>query len=90
MLSFKKAFLRISEREYSRRDLFILFVIAVVVGASFKAWVNDTITIGFDDYKLKESTQSLDLNKIQKELIANGGSLALVEKNVPQGKTCSE
>lgn len=77
-------------REYASRDLALLFLVALLTGALVKSIVNDTLTIGFDDYKLSRSPNVVDLNILQKELIQNGGTLATSKEPVPRGESCSE
>lgn len=77
-------------REYSPRDLALLFIVALLLGAFVKSIVNDTLTIGFDDYKLSRSEKIVDLNVLQKELIKNGGTLATSETPAPRGESCGE
>ncbi len=70
-------------------SLTLLFVLAVGGGALIKSLVNDTLTIGFDDYRLSHSA-SIDLNTLQKDLIKNGGTLATTKQSRPIGKSCAE
>lgn len=76
-------------RERSSRGLAALFILAVFVGVVTKSLLHDSLTIGFDDYKLSRSEKIIDLNQLQKELIRNGGSLAAPE-TVPRGEVCAE
>lgn len=75
--------------ERSSRGLVALFILAVFVGAVTKSLLNDSLTMGFDDYKLSRSEKIVDLNRLQEELIRNGGSLAAPE-TVPKGEACVE
>lgn len=77
-------------REYSSRDLALLFLLALLTGAAVKSWVNDWLTIGFDDYKLSRNENLVDLNILQKELVEKGGTLATSEEPAPRGESCSE
>jgi hypothetical protein len=77
-------------REYTPRDLALLFLLALFAGAAVKSLVNDRLTIGFDDYKLSRSENIVDLNLLQKELIENGGTLATSEEPAPRGESCPE
>lgn len=74
--------------EYTRRGLAILFVLAVLLGATIKSAVSDSITIGFEDYKLAPSETLIDLNAVQKQVLREGGSLSL-SGAAAQGPSCS-
>jgi hypothetical protein len=77
-------------REYTSRDLAILFLIALLCGALIKTIVNDSLTIGFDDYKLSRNKNIVDLNVLEKKLITDGGTVATAGAVTPRGETCSE
>ena len=68
----------------------MLFILALGTGAGIKSLVNDSLTMGFDDYRLSRSKSTIDLNILQKELIQRGGSLATSLEGVPQGEVCAE
>lgn len=76
-------------REYSSRDLALLFLLALLCGASIKSLVNDTLTIGFDDYTLSRNQGLVDLNALEKRLINNGGTVATATAAPPKGEVCS-
>ncbi len=77
------------KREYSHRALALLFLIALSLGAFFKSLVNDSLTMGYDDYRLTDDDRLLDVNALQKKLISQGGSLAVRDKApLLQGKSC--
>jgi len=76
------------EREYSPRALALLFLLALGIGSSLKALVNDSLTIGFDDYTISRDKDITDLNALEKKLIQDGSTL---KKQVPKtGDTCAE
>lgn len=75
--------------EYTSRNLALLFLLAVLLGASIKAVASDTLTIGFEDYKLAPEGVSIDLNTVQKQVLRKGGSLTL-SGNIPEGEVCSQ
>lgn len=77
-------------RERTHQELMILFLVAVVFGFTLKSLVRDSITIGFDDYRLVESSRLVDLNLLQKEVLKNDGALATKKTAVASGATCSE
>lgn len=77
------------KREYSRKGLVLLFLVALALGAFIKSFANNSLTMGFDDYKLSRSEKIVDLNRLQKELIQNGGTLATSEP-APRGEVCTE
>jgi len=77
-------------REYSPRGLALLFLLALFAGASIKSLLNDSLTIGFDDYKLSRTETKVDLNTLEKDLIKQGGSLATTAETPPRGKSCFE
>lgn len=77
------------ERPSAPRIFVMLFIIALCIGAATKLLVRDSLTIGYDDYRLSSSPNTLDLNRIQKDVIRNGGSLAVNEKSVPTGQSCT-
>ncbi len=87
--SAKKFFWFVAKRDYSSRNLAILFLLAVCSGAGIKAIANDTLTIGFDDYRLASSENTLDLNRFEKESIERKNS-GNVPQETPQGKVCAE
>ena len=68
----------------------VLFLLALSMGVVIKSLVNDTLTIGFDDYKLSKTKAAVDLNALQKDLIKYGGSLAVSGEVPPQGESCRE
>ncbi|MEK9151072.1 MAG: hypothetical protein AAB547_00385 [Patescibacteria group bacterium] len=59
--------------KYTKRDLVVLFIAAVILGIAFKAVATDTVTIGFEDYTLAPEGTLYDLNAMQKDLIGRGG-----------------
>lgn len=75
--------------EYTARDLAILFILAILIGASIKTVASDAITIGFEDYTLAPQGTLIDLNTVQKQVLRSGGSLTL-SGNVPLGGVCSQ
>lgn len=79
----------IVRREYTSQDLALLFLLAILFGASIKAVASDTLTIGFEDYKLAPEGTSIDLNTIQKQVLRKGGSLTL-SGSIPEGEVCSQ
>lgn len=80
----------VKEREYTPRGLMILFFLALCVGGLTKSLLHNTLTIGFDDYKLAKTKTAIDLNILQKDLIKNGGTLATSGEALPQGQSCKE
>lgn len=77
------------KKEHTPRTLAILFVLAILMGATVKSAVSDTLTIGFEDYKLLPAEKLVDLNGVQKQVLGEGGSLAL-SGTAAQGKACSQ
>lgn len=75
-------------RDYSVRDLIVIFVVAACLGAGFKFVAEETITIGFDDYTLASKKTFYDLNALQQKIIDEGGSLAVSTRG--QGGSCSQ
>lgn len=75
--------------EYTSRDLALLFIVAILIGASIKSIATDTITMGFDDYTLAPEGVSIDLNTVQKQVLSEGGSLTL-SRSIPAGGVCSQ
>ncbi len=78
-----------STRQYSSRTLTFLFLLALGAGVLIKSLVNDSLTIGFDDYRLSRGENRVNLNTLEKELIQNGGSEATKQAATP-GETCAE
>ncbi len=72
-----------------RQNIVALFFLAVVCGFFIKTSVHDSLTIGFDDYRLSTKKDVVDLNLLQKELIQQGGSFATGERPTLQGESCS-
>lgn len=74
---------------FSREAFIIIFVISFGLGIGVKSLLNDVLTIGFEDYKLKGSENALDLNRVEKNVIAKADNTE--EKNpVPYGEVCPE
>ncbi len=78
----------IVRREYTKRDLIVLFILAIILGAGLKTIATGIVTIGFEDYTLVSKETLYDLNAVQQKLIDEGGSLAGSDA-APAG-TCSE
>lgn len=49
---------------FSRRNLAILFIFAACLGAGGKLLAARTITIGFEDYRVNENPDRVDLNSL--------------------------
>lgn len=49
---------------FSRRNLAILFVLAACLGAGGKLLAAQTVTIGFEDYRVSENPDRVDLNSL--------------------------
>lgn len=64
----------VAEDEKKRRtDIYIefalIFILGILIGVAVKTEAVKRITIGFDDYKMKISSQDYDINKMQAELV---------------------
>lgn len=77
-------------RKRTHQELMLLFLVAAVFGFTLKSLVRDSITIGFDDYRLVENSRLVDLNLLQKEVLENDGALATKKTVAASGATCSE
>lgn len=55
--------------DYVNYNLIILFALAFVIGAAIKTVASETITMGFDDYKLAPKEMLYDLNAMQKKFM---------------------
>lgn len=64
-----------------------LFVLALIAGLGIKSLARESITIGFDDYKLASSANTLDLNAVQKRVLSGAGE---VPAGAPEGAQCTE
>lgn len=74
--------------EYTRRDFIAFFVVALFLGMGIKSIAIQTITIGFEDYKLAPKETLYDMNLVQQKVI-NQGNVSL--KNDPRkGGVCLE
>lgn len=71
-----------------QQNIVVLFFLAIVCGFLIKTSIHDSLTIGFDDYRLTIKKDTVDLNLLQKELIQQGGSFAISERPVLQGESC--
>lgn len=76
-------------REYSPQGLALLFLLALSVGAMTKALLNDSLTIGHDDYLLARPDQIVDLNLLEKSLIRENG-MTSDQRAAPKGESCAE
>lgn len=72
----------------SRPVIITLFVGALLIGIGIKAAAHDSITIGFEDYKLSQSDNIVDLNALQERLLTEDGSFA--PENALVGPQCTE
>lgn len=79
---------RLVRRDFSRRDLVILFFVAFLVGVFFKQSAREFFTIGYEDYKLTEASTLYDLNQVEQTLLENGGTLAVSQSRT--GLACME
>ena len=77
-------------REYTPRGLALLFLLAAALGFATKSLLRDSLTIGYDDYRLSDSRLTVDLNRLQQELLSRGGSLSTDEAPLPKGDSCSD
>lgn len=76
-------------REYSPRELAFLFIVALSVGAFTKSLLNDSLTIGHDDYTLSRNQGIIDLNILEKALIQK--TISSSENSIAlKGETCTE
>jgi len=61
-------------KQKKRRDflieLFLFFILGVLIGVAFKTEASKKIAIGFDDYKMKIQKQDYNIGKLQKDLIS--------------------
>jgi len=71
-----------------QQNIVVLFFFAVLSGFLIKTLVHDSLTMGFDDYRLTTKNDAIDLNLLQKELIQQGGSFATSERPALQGESC--
>lgn len=85
----KKEGVAILKREYSPRGLAILFLLSLCVGVLTKSLLNDSLTIGHDDYTLARPEKITDLNLLEKSLIENPQTFADAPA-VPKGESCAE
>lgn len=77
-----------SSHHFTARSLVLLFVVAFSTGFFIKTVVHDSLTIGYDDYRLTRMPV-IDLNAVQKELIRDGGSSA-TQESTPRGQVCDD
>ncbi len=78
-----------NHRVNSLRDYFVVGIIALCFGVVVKVLVHGTLTIGYNDYTLSRDQGIIDLNTLEKHIIARGGIAASVA-SVPSGDTCSD
>lgn len=81
---------RFLSRERTHQELMVLFLVAVVFGFSLKSLIRDSLTIGFDDYRLGDTSRLVDLNLLQKEVLNKDSALATKKAVVASGEACSE
>ncbi|OGI14121.1 MAG: hypothetical protein A3E38_02165 [Candidatus Moranbacteria bacterium RIFCSPHIGHO2_12_FULL_54_9] len=78
----------VTRGEYTKRDLIILFILAILLGIALKSAAVQTITIGYDDYTLRHQGTLYDLNAIQRKLTDEGG--AFVSGSAGAGNVCTQ
>lgn len=76
-------------KDFTSRGLLLLFAFTVIAGIAVKSIANDSLTMGYDDYRLPAKA-GVDLNALQKELLKSGGSLAAGQETIPRGESCTE
>ncbi|MEK9174105.1 MAG: hypothetical protein AAB845_02460 [Patescibacteria group bacterium] len=67
---------RFQNIEYTRKEWLLVFGLAMVVGIGCKAIAINTITIGYEDYKIMANSSSV--------------TPQLLNKSFPQGPLCEE
>lgn len=77
------------ERDFTLRDIALLFFLGFFVGIVFKTSLHNVLTIGFEDYRLTDSRTLVDFNQVQSDILAKGGSLA-VSPNPPTAPLCTD
>lgn len=70
-------------------SVMVLFFVALIVGIITKLFFGSFITIGYDDYRLEHSQSNMNLTALQKNLLAQGGSLAYEPKQL-SGPACPD
>lgn len=74
----------------SQKKLIFLFIIAFFLGFSVKSLVHESLTIGYDDYRLVRNTSILDLNLVQQETLRDNQSLSSQKITIEPGASCSD
>jgi|GEM_PF-6013345 len=75
--------------EHSWRNFALLFLLALGTGVAIKSLANNSLTMGYNDYRLTKG-ETIDLSALQKELIKNGGNNATKARDAADGEMCEE
>lgn len=73
----RDGFFRFLQRDFTLRDLALLFVFGFLLGTAFKTAAYDRLTIGFEDYRLSRPATLVDFNRVQERVLQDGGTLAV-------------
>lgn len=55
---------------YTKRFFMAIFILSFILGAALKIAVADTLTMGFEDYKLAPQGTLYNVNSLQKAFIS--------------------
>lgn len=66
----------------------VIFMVALLAGMGLKTIARDSITIGFEDYKLARNGNIIDLNAVQKRVLS--GEAADLGEQALTGEQCTE
>jgi hypothetical protein len=79
---------KIYRHDYTIREAFVLFAIAVCIGAAAKVLASDTIMIGYQDYTLKPPEKIIDIGALKKQMIREGTSMSVSGQQT--GGSCNQ
>ncbi|OGI21512.1 MAG: hypothetical protein A2808_00545 [Candidatus Moranbacteria bacterium RIFCSPHIGHO2_01_FULL_55_24] len=75
-------------RDFTARELLILFACGLIVGTGIKLFAEKSFTIGYSDYTVAGTAERYDINALQEEL-ALDGSVAPSDA-APAGPMCEK
>lgn len=79
----------VADPKMRRIELALLFGIGLALGIALKSIGNNTFTIGYQDYTVRERENRIDFNAIERDLLAKSSS-SLGRENAAKAGICSQ